>query len=776
MEQRPAALHGEMTQTNVTRLKELLFDEESRALTTLDERLRSAHERVTKSERAIDALVDEVCRLDQRMHTSDGTLRSRLTELAQRVDSEPVFESRVGAVLHRSLASAEKERHRELSDAMAPMVQRIFRAELRAKTIQDELTTAIYPKLGEMVRRYVSSAMRDMMEAINRRLESGLTHNAFVLKLRSIATGRSMAELALSATPTFTVEELYLVREGSGELIHHWERDAAGDGASGGIGDNRDTLVSGFLTAITAFAKEAFAGDDAALRALDLDQHRIYLRASPGHLLAAKCSGRAHAGVETILDQSMLDLLAAHQRIETDHPGDRGPEARAAAEHELGLLLGDFAQRLEGDIRAAEAAVRARGDRFRALKVALAVIGLPLVGFAGWHGYQSFLTRRAQASVDAVIASAPALRGYPVHAVAGDGGLRIRISGLTPTADARSDLLSAITRAVPKAAVENSVAVLPSADVTHALMASEAEQARARVRERLRLLAGHLDAIRSAIPDGGERKLLDNALADVDAAARAIIATADAKTETVGAQLSSTAADLGKIAGRLSGALASRSPRSAPGAPLARGRSPLAASEEIAAISERIHILAATLVAQETAARQRVELVAALEEQARRRIAQLTQENAALARSVDELSQRLAAIRIPQVTPRQALERFTREHAIFFSDNSAYRDAAIARSTLDTLAALVKQSTELVRVVGYTDEIGGTATQRNMQISMQRSEKVVAELVARGVPRQRLVAVGRANVADLAPVSGSSTPNRRVEFEVGFVGEGAMAP
>ena len=63
-----------------------------------------------------------------------------------------------------------------------------------------------------------------------------------------------------------------------------------------------------------------------------------------------------------------------------------------------------------------------------------------------------------------------------------------------------------------------------------------------------------------------------------------------------------------------------------------------------------------------------------------------------------------------------------------------------------------------------------------MQISMQRSEKVVAELVARGVPRQRLVAVGRANVADLAPVSGSSTPNRRVEFEVGFVGEGAMAP
>ena len=49
--------------------------------------------------------------------------------------------------------------------------------ELKSQSRQDQIAGIIYPRLGEIVRSYVASAVRDMMETINRRLESGLGQN-----------------------------------------------------------------------------------------------------------------------------------------------------------------------------------------------------------------------------------------------------------------------------------------------------------------------------------------------------------------------------------------------------------------------------------------------------------------------------------------------------------------------------------------------------------------------------------------------------------------------
>ena len=75
----------------------------------------------------------------------------------------------------------------------------------------------------------------------------------------------------------------------------------------------------------------------------------------------------------------------------------------------------------------------------------------------------------------------------------------------------------------------------------------------------------------------------------------------------------------------------------------------------------------------------------------------------------------------------------------------------------------------LVRVVGFTDEKGGQ--ERNVPLSQARANTIVSELIRRGIPAARLVAVGRNNIEDLSPVVGDASPNRRVEFEIGFDGE-----
>jgi outer membrane protein OmpA-like peptidoglycan-associated protein len=91
---------------------------------------------------------------------------------------------------------------------------------------------------------------------------------------------------------------------------------------------------------------------------------------------------------------------------------------------------------------------------------------------------------------------------------------------------------------------------------------------------------------------------------------------------------------------------------------------------------------------------------------------------------------------------------------------------------LDTLAAHIKSANRLVRVVGYTDERGTAA--RNSTLGRARADKVVQELVQRGVAREMLVAVGRGSIRDISTVVGEQSANRRVEFEVGFEGEVAV--
>jgi outer membrane protein OmpA-like peptidoglycan-associated protein len=52
----------------------------------------------------------------------------------------------------------------------------------------------------------------------------------------------------------------------------------------------------------------------------------------------------------------------------------------------------------------------------------------------------------------------------------------------------------------------------------------------------------------------------------------------------------------------------------------------------------------------------------------------------------------------------------------------------------------------------------------------------MSDLVARGIPPNRLIAVGRLNGVPIAQGSGTESPNRRVEFELAFDGEKGGQP
>lgn len=687
----------------VTRLKELLFDRENREL---------------------------------------NSLAGRIAELQARAGSDEQFQHSVAKVLKGALEQVEKSgpQLKDVSEAMAPMVLRTLDRELKSQNRQDQIAGIIYPRLGEIVRSYVASAVRDMMEKINRRLEGGLGRNRFMLWLRSAASGRTMAEQALADTAKLEVLEIYLVRRGSGELIHHWERDQPTTSSAAQHGANRDTLISGFLAAITAFAEEAFEADKESLRTVDFGDHRIYIRGSPDYLLAAKCTGSAPESIEQLLDRALLRVLEEHREIERDlGGGDTG------AAHEK--LLGDLAGDLDAQIsERASAASRARTAR--TLKSLAAIIGLPILAFGAWYYYVSWTTQELQLRANQVLAGIPALKGYPVSAHVERGGSRIWVTGLAPNEETLRTILETLKAAAPSSQLSDAMSVLPTLDVETRLGEEALKRAIDGARRKLGALAADLATAQDRAPDGAEREALAMAEAATRRGAGDINRGDHRDGELVGAvrravlELRGAAERLGAVAG-----VEVRWPADVPNEALDGAASLMLAAE-------RISVLVGVLEQ-----RRAVVPIAKQIDTVRDRMAE----------RIAELEKRLEQLRPPAPTPRAMLAAFISGHAIFFGNDVDYRNSATALSTLDQLAPLVKAAGAIVRIVGYTDETGSAT--RNSPLAQARADRVLADLVARGSSRSSFIAVGRANGSNLAPGTGAESPNRRVEFEIAFDGE-----
>ena len=117
------------------------------------------------------------------------------------------------------------------------------------------------------------------------------------------------------------------------------------------------------------------------------------------------------------------------------------------------------------------------------------------------------------------------------------------------------------------------------------------------------------------------------------------------------------------------------------------------------------------------------------------------------------------------------LSEWTAAHAVFFSDGTSYRSEERAGSDLNALASLMTRAPERpLRIIGYSDLIGSQA--HNDKLAIARGDQIAADLVARGIAPERLIVIGRTGSEKMISArNGPNSPNRRVEFQLGFVGE-----
>ena len=710
-------------------------------------------------------------------------IENEVSALDGRVGTRDRLETATAEVLVEALKRAEVAQHRELSQAIAPVVVAAIRNEI--KNSRDMMVEALYPITGRLVMAGIAVAMAELTASINARMDSLLSVKSLQLRWTAWRTGRPFGELAIAQAQRGRLVRLLYLERGSGVLLGQWQaRD---------IPAERADLISGMIAALTEFARNAMGESGGDLRTLDMGGAKIYLRTSARMIVAAEYAGVLQPGQERALEAGFLALL------ESGHSGG-APDA----------ALHDLARTLSAPPDEAPAARRGLSP--------VAIAGLLLLAGLVWASAVSVLRwrreNRVAAALHAVVAARPELAAYPVAADVRHGASAVQLHGLVPGLAGQAALEAALRVAAEPYALQS----------THAIVATrqDAETMQSAQRgldARLAQLGVDLETARDALArdaaatngalarqlagmDGRIAQLgldlktaRDGLASETEAANGALarqLAGMDGRVARLGADLETARDGLAREAeaaksaqglllenmdARWSAALETRAAAFAGELGIARS----AQRQSFADVDARLTGLRSELTEQTRAGLAALAGRAGAQAEAERRRADATAgqianlaaglkgTQSALAGDIASARGDLAAVQSRIDAPLARMAEELRGFAVFFQDTDTIVDEAAVRARLARIAK-VAAAAGGIRVVGHSDESGTPA--RNRLVSRARAEKVAALLVEAGLDRQRIVIVSQADASPLADkADGNALRNRRVVLEALKAGE-----
>lgn len=191
-----------------------------------------------------------------------------------------------------------------VSTVLAPLVEKSVEASVVAR--KEQFVSYLYPLVGSLVRKSVSSFLAEIIEQTNEMLESSLTYKGLRWRFEARRAGISYSQYVVQQTFVFRVEQVLLIHRETGLLLKTVVRDKtqAADG----------DMFSAMLTAINDFVSDSFfqkEGDDEQnLDEIKTDDFTLLIKQGPKAVLVAAITGNPPSN---IADKLQLTLENIHQ-------------------------------------------------------------------------------------------------------------------------------------------------------------------------------------------------------------------------------------------------------------------------------------------------------------------------------------------------------------------------------------------------------------------------------------------------------------------------------
>jgi outer membrane protein OmpA-like peptidoglycan-associated protein len=233
--------------------------------------------------------------------------QAKISSLQKRLDDPKLYAEDVSRALPDAIALRSSRDHR-LTKALMPSIEAGITASVRKNP--ETLANAIFPVIGPAIRKTISQILRQMVQSLNQTLEHSLSIKGLNWRIEAIRTGRPFAEVVLSHTLLYSVEQVFLIHKETGLLLQHVARPS--------VTTQDADLVSGMLTAIQDFVRDSLGGRKGdELESLQVGELTVWIEQGPQAVIAAVIRGNAPAELRATL-QDALDQIHLRQREALD--------------------------------------------------------------------------------------------------------------------------------------------------------------------------------------------------------------------------------------------------------------------------------------------------------------------------------------------------------------------------------------------------------------------------------------------------------------------------
>ncbi len=174
----------------------------------------------------------------------------RLDAVEQRLDDPEVRAEELSRVVPDAVARAARRDNR-LGVALSTVVDEALAVSV--KKHRKHLADVLSPAMGPAIRRAIAETLRAMVDSFNQVLQHSFSARALRWRLEAWQTGKPFAEVVLSHSLIYRVEQVFLVHRETGLLLQHVAADAS-------TAQDAD-LLSGMLTAIRDLACDTLSAE-----------------------------------------------------------------------------------------------------------------------------------------------------------------------------------------------------------------------------------------------------------------------------------------------------------------------------------------------------------------------------------------------------------------------------------------------------------------------------------------------------------------------------------
>lgn len=248
-----------------------------------------------------------------------GPEQSRLEELQRRLDDRELRTEDLSQVVAEAIALRAR-RDRTIQQTLNPLVEEAVRISVTRDP--GILANALFPVIGEAVRKSVAHALRGLVASINQTLERSVSLEALKWRIEALRTGRPFGEIVLTRSFRYRVEQVFLIHRETGLLLQHVAR-------SDQVVQDSD-LVSGMLTAIQDFVRDSFAGTSGQeIDTIELGEFNLWVQHGPAAILAAVVTGTPPPELRNLLEHTLERVHSEYGPLLASFKGDATAFAEA---------------------------------------------------------------------------------------------------------------------------------------------------------------------------------------------------------------------------------------------------------------------------------------------------------------------------------------------------------------------------------------------------------------------------------------------------------------